>query len=132
MAQNSERSASKNGKNSDGSAIKRRRGRGRPFAHGISGNPGGRPRADLDVQALAREHTSEAIATLVNALTDGRHCVAAANSLLDRGWGKPREHVQLDGTSRVTSVVLHIVAAGDEPSTIDGTPGVITITTGAE
>ena len=56
---------------------------------GRSGNPGGKTRYMIDVQALAREHTHEAIATLVASLKDDRHKVAAAEALLDRGWGRP-------------------------------------------
>ena len=40
------------------------RGRGRPFAKGQSGNPGGRPKENLEVQALARVHTVAAIERL--------------------------------------------------------------------
>jgi hypothetical protein len=40
--------------NSDGTA-KRKRGQGRPFQRGVSGNPGGRPVSDLD--AFVRSHT---------------------------------------------------------------------------
>jgi hypothetical protein len=104
--------------------MKQGRGAGRRFLKGVSGNPGGRPRAVLDVQALAREHTLEAVAALVKGLSDDRLYVSAANSLLDRGWGRATEHVQLDGTQRVTSVVLNIVCS-QSPSlhggeTIDG------------
>jgi hypothetical protein len=80
---------------------------GRPFAQGRSGNPGGRPKAALDVQALAREHTTAAIRTLVEALRDPKLKVAAAQALLDRGWGKPA--VQIHAQSE--STVLHLLAA---------------------
>lgn len=112
------------------SANKRRRGPGRPFAKGVSGNPGGQSKLARDVQAVAREYTLQAIATLVKALDDERLCVSAAAHLLDRGWGKPREFVELEGTNRVTSVMLHIVAAGDQAADLADTPGVITITAG--
>src|SRR5215471_688117 len=101
--------------NTEVAAKKRRRGPGRPFSRGVSGNPGGRPRAALDVQALAREHTPQAIATLVKALDDDRLCVSAAVHLLDRAWGRPAPSLDLDGADRVTSVVLNIVSARDEP-----------------
>jgi hypothetical protein len=80
---------------------------GRPFERGRSGNPGGRPKAVVDVQALAREHTTAAIQTLVAALKDPRHKVAAATALLDRGWGKPQitVHAQHDIN------MLHLIAA---------------------
>lgn len=59
---------------------------------GVSGNPGGRPKAALDVQALARTHTAEAIKTLVAAMKDPKTSVPAAVALLERGWGKPVQH----------------------------------------
>jgi hypothetical protein len=80
---------------------------GRPFAPGRSGNPGGRPKAALDVQALAREHTTAAIRALSEALRDPKLKVAAAQALLDRGWGKPT--VQINAQSEAT--VLHLIAA---------------------
>jgi hypothetical protein len=42
------------------------------------------------VQALARQHTEQAVRTLVEGLRNPLHKVAAATALLDRGWGKPQ------------------------------------------
>ena len=67
---------------------------GRPWPPGRSGNPGGRPKAALDIQALAREHTPDAIRALVAALANPRERVAAAVALLDRGWGKPIQAIE--------------------------------------
>ena len=64
---------------------------GRPWPPGRSGNPGGRPKAALDIQALARQHTPDAINALVAALANPRERVSAAVALLDRGWGKPTQ-----------------------------------------
>lgn len=54
--------------------------------------PGGRPKGDGDLRELARQHTEDAVATLVeicwNGENDGAR-IAAANAILDRGWGKP-------------------------------------------
>jgi hypothetical protein len=71
---------------------------GRPFPKGQSGNPGGRPKELRDVIELARSHTTDAIETLVAAMNFdsapwGGARIAAANAILDRGWGKPQQTV---------------------------------------
>ena len=66
------------------------------FAPGQSGNPGGRPRDEHRVADLARGYTSEAIDTLVDLMRHGRDervRGTAAQALLDRGWGKPRQEM---------------------------------------
>jgi hypothetical protein len=69
----------------------------RPFKPGQSGNPGGRTKAQIDVRTAAREYTQEAIDTLVLIMRNGKPSEAAmaANSLLDRGWGKPKQSVEV-------------------------------------
>ena len=56
-----------------------------------SPNPGGRPKALHDLQELARQHTPEAIETLVKIMRNDNHPQQgwAADKLLDRGWGRP-------------------------------------------
>lgn len=61
-------------------------------------NPGGRPKLPEDVKhvrELARQYTQEAINGLLEALRSGSGPakVAAANALLDRGWGKAEQPV---------------------------------------
>src|SRR6187401_2984000 len=72
-------------------------GKGRPFPKGVSGNPGGRPKVLGDVQELARQKSPEAINTLSNIMHDQKAPpaarVAAANALLDRGYGKPTQPI---------------------------------------
>jgi hypothetical protein len=54
---------------------------------------GQRPGRYQETQQLARQHSLEAVRTLVERLhdPDGRIAVVAANSLLERAWGKVRE-----------------------------------------
>jgi hypothetical protein len=67
------------------------------FAPGQSGNSSGRPKRDEDLAALARAHTEDAIAALVGIVTDPKANpsarISAANSLLDRGHGRPPQAV---------------------------------------
>jgi hypothetical protein len=73
---------------------------GKPFQKGQSGNPGGRPKVVAEVRELARKHTSKAVETLVSIMTNTKAepaaRVSAANSLLDRGYGKPPQHISGD------------------------------------
>jgi hypothetical protein len=72
-----------------------------PFLKGQSGNPGGRPKASLPdgrtLSEVAREHTSEAVATLAAVMRDlgspQSARIAAASTLLDRGWGRASQDV---------------------------------------
>ena len=64
------------------------------WAPGQSGNPGGRPAGLSEIRALARNHTTEAIECLLKEMRKGdtSHArIAAANALLDRGWGRPTQ-----------------------------------------
>ena len=68
------------------------------FKPGQSGNPSGR-RKDRTVKMLAREYTVEAIETLARILKDEKATpaaqVAAATALLDRGWGRPVQQLEV-------------------------------------
>jgi Family of unknown function (DUF5681) len=73
---------------------------GKPFQKGQSGNPGGRPKAVAEIKDLARKHTDEALETLAaimrNPKASAAARVSAANALLDRGYGKPPQHITVD------------------------------------
>ncbi len=73
-----------------------RRGLGRPFQLGQSGNPSGRPKDDAPVRDLARQLTRESVDKLVKIMRNGKteiSQVRAAEALLDRAWGKPGQTV---------------------------------------
>jgi hypothetical protein len=58
---------------------------------------------DADVRTLAREHGPDAIKKLSEIMRDGNapHAarVSAANSLLDRGYGRPSQSVEMCATN---------------------------------
>lgn len=88
-------------------------------------------KAAIEIRSLARSHTVLAIQTLAgiarSSLNDPAR-VAAANSLLDRGWGRPATtHTGPDGEGAIRVVIRHIVEgkAVGEPNAstlIDVTP----------
>lgn len=71
-------------------------------------NPGGRPKALVDVQALAREHTETAIKTLIEVCKNSKHPaasrVSAATALLDRAWGRPNQSTDVNVNAQSDSL----------------------------
>ena len=90
------------------------------FAKGQSGNPGGRPAAVLDdgrtIADVAREHTVTAIETLVGVMLDdqqpGAARVSAANAILDRGWGRPKQELGVE--MKNDSALVDMIRRGNE------------------
>lgn len=68
------------------------------FKKGASGNPAGRPRKAIgDLSQEARRYAGLALNTLVEICRKGteRNRLAAANSLLDRGYGRPVQAIDM-------------------------------------
>ena len=66
---------------------------------GQSGNPGGRPKELKEIVKLARSYGPEAIKRLAYWVRskNARASVAAAQALLDRGYGKPSQPIEASG-----------------------------------
>ena len=72
-------------------------------------------KAPIDIRSLARSHTKKAIEVLGGILANGKRDadrIAAANALLDRGWGKAAQAIT--GADGEGPVVINIKKyAGD-------------------
>jgi len=78
------------------------RARGRPFAKGQSGNPGGRPKKtqeEVDLIAACKEKTADALNVIQDLMENSKNDrvrLAAAEYVLDRAWGKPTQRHDLE------------------------------------
>jgi len=70
-----------------------------PFKPGESGNPGGKQRKSNKASGMCRDNTDKAIQVLIDKLSSAKEDVQlkAAVEILNRGWGKPQEYVELSG-----------------------------------
>jgi hypothetical protein len=84
----------------------------KPWQAGQSGNPNGRPKALVDIAALAREHGPRCIEVAVALLDDPdpRIRLATVNALLDRGFGRPVQTIG-GGDDAASITFLHLIAA---------------------
>lgn len=73
-------------------------GRGNP--KGVGRPKGAKSKVAADVRALARQYTEAAISTLASIMNTGESEQArtmAADKLLDRGWGKAAQAMEITG-----------------------------------
>jgi hypothetical protein len=73
-------------------------------------------KAPLEIRSLARKYTHKALNTLVSIMVEPKAPAAArimaANSLLDRGWGKAAQLVDVQGeVKQLIEVKLSVVQA---------------------
>jgi hypothetical protein len=124
-------------------------GKGRPFNAGNNANPHGRRGKDPikaaakvlereaerrwieDITAAAKERTDKALNTLEGAL-EAADCpwsakITAAEAILNRGWGKPKETIEATHRTTIEDLVMAsmriaqederaVKAAGDLPN----------------
>jgi hypothetical protein len=74
-------------------------------------------KAPTEIRSLARSHTEESIKTLVGVMrnsTNDNAKTAAANSLLDRGWGKAVQHIEAEVTRRYVARLPNKAESSDK------------------
>ena len=72
--------------------------------------PDTKRQATINLAALARQHTENAVGVLVAALEDPdtRIRLDAVRQLLDRGYGKPAQSVELAGDAEAP-IAIHVI-----------------------
>lgn len=93
--------------NSEGTAKKKRRGPGRPFVKGQSGNPGGRPKVTQEqrdaleaVRALAMEASEVLHLLMTDKKTPAAVRLRAVMEIFDRTYGKAEQPVKVEDSTR--------------------------------
>lgn len=95
--------------------------RGKPFAKGQSGNPGGRAKKtdeERSLEQLCRDKTPDALKTILDIMTSGqqeKNQLSAAQYIIDRGWGKAvaQTETTIKGDSNSPlNMILQVVGVG--------------------
>ena len=96
------------------------------MAHGVKtgGRQAGTPnKATASIREAAQQYTDEALKTLVDVMGDetAPHAarVAAANSLLDRGHGKPRQESDVDHKGDLTHLIVKFVKSDGDGHAVE-------------
>jgi hypothetical protein len=79
---------------------------------GQSGNPSGRPKIPSEIREMARAASPAALQALVDIVNDRDSPpparVSAANSILDRAYGKPAQPIDGDGEGGAIPMAIEV------------------------
>jgi hypothetical protein len=100
-------------------------GKGNP--EGVGRPKGAINKVGADVRALAREYTPEAVEKLVEIMRNGDTSQSqgmAADKLLDRGWGKPNQPVEVNAGQSVIDYLAGL-SRRDIPEPVVPEPAIV-------
>ena len=90
--------------NSDATA-KRRRGKGKPFEKGKSGNPSGRPKKPPELRALADKSLAE-IKKIINTTQNEKIKADLCKWLYEMQYGKATQRQEVDGSISTDALIV--------------------------
>lgn len=97
-----------------------------PFKKGTSGNPAGRQKGALrkvvpEIREAAKAYGPEVLLRLVSLVKskDERVAIAACTAILDRGYGRPAQNVDVKGGFDIVVEIVRFIEGSTGP-TIEG------------
>lgn len=99
--------------------------RGNPnWVKGVSGNPGGQGKLEIEIRDLCRSYTTETVKRLVEiakASESDAASVSAIKEIHDRGWGRPQQTVTMDVKGDFLRLLAGLATGTeDAPAVADG------------